>query len=84
MDFKFWYHKEMDLVAPFLNTVFVANEWTPIISSGSTNWVGDKGMALAVAELNFGKGRFRVCQIQLNNRLQTNPTAKIFAQRILN
>jgi len=84
MDFKFWYHEEKELVAPFLNTVFVANDWTPIISSGSTNWVGDKGMALAVAELSYGKGMFRVCQIQLNNRLQTNPTARIFAQRILN
>jgi hypothetical protein len=41
-------------------------------------------MALAVAELSYGKGMFRVCQIQLTNRLQTNPTARIFAQRILN
>ena len=55
MDFKFWYHEEKELVAPFLNTVFVANDWTPIISSGSTNWVGDKGMALAVAELKLWK-----------------------------
>ncbi len=83
MDFKFWYHETKELVAPFLNTVFVANDWTPIISSGSTNWVGDKGMALAVAELNYGKGMFRVCQIQLNNRLQTNPTARIFVNRLL-
>ncbi len=83
MDFKFWYHEEKDLVAPFLNTVFVANDWSPIISSGSTNWVGDKGGALAVAELYYGKGKFRVCQIQLNNRLKTNPTARKFALRLL-
>lgn len=83
MDFKFWYHETKDLVAPFLNTVFIADEWTSIVSSGSTNWVGDKGGALAVAEIKYGKGTFRVCQIQLNNRLQTNPTARIFAKKIL-
>jgi len=82
-DFKFWFHETKDLVAPFLNTVFVANDWTPILTSGSTNWVGDKGAALAVAEINYGKGKFRVCQLQLNNRLKTNPTARIFATRIL-
>ena len=83
MDFKFWYHEEKGLVAPFLNTVFIANDWIPIISSGSTNWVGDKGNALAVAEINHEKGKFRVCQLQLNNRLSTNPTARIFVERLL-
>lgn len=83
MDFKFWYHEKKDLVAPFLNTVFVADDWTKIISSGSTNWVGDKGGAMAVAEINHGKGKFRVCQLQLENRLKTNPTARIFAERLL-
>lgn len=83
MDFKFWFHEKKDLAAPFLNTVFVANDWTKILGSGSTNWVGDKGDAHAVAELNYGKGKFKVCQLQLNYRLNTNPTAKIFAERLL-
>lgn len=83
MDFKFWYHQEKEMVAPFLNTVFIANNWVPIISSGSTNWVGDKGDALAVAEMKYGRGKFRVCQLQLNHRLNTNPTARIFVERLL-
>ncbi|MBJ6368635.1 glycoside hydrolase family 2 TIM barrel-domain containing protein [Snuella sedimenti] len=83
-DFKFWYDESKDLVSPFLSTIMLLNkDWNPILLSGNTNWIGDKGGAFAVAEMNYGKGTFTVCQLQLNHRLSTNPVAKTFVERLL-
>lgn len=83
MDFKFWYDESKELVSPFLSAIFTGENWVPILSSGSTNWVGDKGEAMAVAEMYHGKGKFIICQVQLMNRLNTNPVAKIFTEKLL-
>lgn len=83
MDFKFWYNQSKDYVTPFLPAVFIAPEWTPVLISGNSDWLGDKGQTLAAAELKYGKGCYRICQVQLNNRLKTNPSAKRFAMRMI-
>jgi hypothetical protein len=83
MDFRFWYEEEKGMAEPFLSAIFTGEDWVPVLASGSTNWVGDRGDAFAVAEMNYGKGKFRVCEIQLDHRLQTNPVARIFALRLL-
>ncbi len=83
MDFKFWYNEKAQVVTPFIGTVFKAGGWTPILSSGLTSWDSrDKGKYLAVAEKRSGKGKYVICQLQLNNRTNTNPVAKRFAYEL--
>jgi len=53
-------------------------EWQTILASGSSTWTGELVVGAAAAELLFGKGKFRVCQIQLQHRLHTEPIAKQF------
>lgn len=82
-DFRFWYNQKSEVIAPLLSNTFTARDWTPILTSGSSNWLGDKGMVMAAAELKYGKGTFRICEVQLLDRLNTNPTAKYFLSNLL-
>jgi hypothetical protein len=83
MDFKFWYNSEEECVRPFINNVFKAEGWTPILNSGRTSWAGDQGPYLAAAEKKTGKGRYVICQLQLLNRIKSNPVAKRFFTKLI-
>ena len=82
-DFKMWYDESKDYITPFLDKILLTNEWKPILSSGNSNWVEDSGKATAISELPLGKGNLIICQIDLNNRLKTNPVASNFMQSLL-
>jgi len=82
MDFKFWYNNEKKCVRPFVNKVFRAEGWTPVLNSGLTSWTGDQGPYLAAAEKKSGKGSYIICQLQLDYRIDENPVAKKFALQI--
>lgn len=83
-DFRFWYNSEKECVRPFINKVFKAEDWTPILLTGRTSWGADLGPHLAVAEKKYGKGCYVVCQLKLNNRINANPVARKFAEKLLN
>ena len=84
MDFKFWFNDEKDVVTPFIGNVLKADGWTPILTTGQTSWGSrDEGPYLAVAGKTFGKGKYIICQLQLNHRVNSNPCAKKFAYRLL-
>ncbi len=82
-DFKFWYDSRAGFVTPLLETNFTASGFEEILTSGNGIWIGKWGKTLAAAEKKYGKGVFRICQISLAGRITTNPTAKIFARRLL-
>jgi len=82
-DFNMWYNDKNQLISPFLSTVITAKVWTPVVKSGASNWLADKGEVMAVAVLDYGKGEFRISQIKLNNRITGNPQAKIFLKALL-
>jgi hypothetical protein len=84
MDFKFWYNSDEECVRPFINKVFKAEGWTPVLNSGRTSWAGDQGPYLAAAEKKSGKGSYVVCQLQLYNRIHSNPTANWFLKEMMN
>ena len=48
-----------------------------------TTWKDMGGEYAAVTEMKKGKGVFRICQLQLNNRINSNPAAKKFAMKLL-
>jgi hypothetical protein len=53
-----------------------------VLSSGASSWVADKGAVMAAAELKYGKGYFRICEVQLVDRITFNPTAFNFFEKI--
>lgn len=82
-DFNMWYNEKEEVIMPLLSYTMSAPAWTTILSSGATNWVTDKGQVMAAGELKYGKGIFRICEIKLNDRLNTNPTALIFLNNLI-
>jgi hypothetical protein len=83
-DFSLWYNGKDGLIMPILANTIVAPDWKPILSSGASNWVADKGPVMAAAELKHGKGVFRICEVQLVDRITYNPTAFLFLNKMLN
>ena len=82
-DFNMWYKGKEGYIEPILANTISAPEWTPILSSGASNWVADKGTVMAAAELKFGKGLFRICELQLVDRIRYNPTAFKILDKLL-
>ncbi len=84
LDFKFWYNEKEQFVTSFIGKVFKAESWTPILTSGLSSWESrDNGTFMAVAEKKSGKGKYIICQLQLNDRTNTNPVAKKFAYKLV-
>jgi hypothetical protein len=82
-DFSMWYNGKEGYITPILAYTISGPEWTPILSSGASNWVADKGTVMVAAELKYGKGLFRICEVQLVDRIKYNPTAFGFLDKIL-
>ncbi|MBI9064171.1 MAG: hypothetical protein JEZ14_19450 [Marinilabiliaceae bacterium] len=83
-DFKFWYNDSKGLVTPFMGSMVKADSsWKTILKTGKTTWVEMGGEYAAVSEMRSGKGVFRICQLQLNGRIHSNPSAKKFAVKLL-
>lgn len=84
MDFKFWFNDREDVVTPFIGNVLKADGWLPILVTGQTSWGSrDEGQYLAAAEKRSGKGTYVICQVQLDHRVNSNPTARKFAHKLL-
>lgn len=83
-DFKFWYDAKCDYPTPLLSTTFKAEGWNPILTSGDGDWQGNWRPTFAAAEKRDGRGIWRICQVYLSGRIQGNPVAEIFAERLLN
>jgi hypothetical protein len=83
-DFRFWYDEKKRLIEPIIAYTISAPGWAPILSSGATNWLADKGTVMAAGELKYGKGVFRLCEVQLVDRIDYNPSALIFLNALLN
>jgi hypothetical protein len=77
-DFKFWYHAGEQGIRPHLSSLFAnPGGWSPVLLSGQ--W---EKPALAAAEKVDGQGRWILCQVELQGRMDGNPVARLFAQRL--
>jgi hypothetical protein len=83
-DFRLWYNGKEGLITPLLVYTIVSSDWTPVLLSTASNWSEDNGTAMAAAELKYGKGVFRICEVQLVDRIDFNPTALIFLNNLIN
>jgi hypothetical protein len=83
-DFKCWYDPKAGYFRPLLATMFEAEGWQPILTNGNGIWMGKIWKKMfAAAELPAGNGAYIVCQVALGDRTRHNPTAAIFARRLL-
>jgi hypothetical protein len=82
-DFKFRFDETTGHATPLLTTVLEADGWTPILLSGDGGWGRSWSPVPVAAERADGKGFWRICQVELFNRLKTNPAATLFTARLL-
>jgi hypothetical protein len=82
-DFKYWYDAKQKMIAPVTHSIFYAKNWNSILQSGNTGWTLSSSYASVVAEKQFGKGMFKICQLDLSNKMQDNPGAYRIMQMIL-
>jgi hypothetical protein len=82
-DFNRWYDGATDRIEPLIANTLSAPGWSTILSSGNPNWVADKGPVMAAAERSSGKGVFRICEIELADRVRYDPTAALFFKNLI-
>ena len=85
-DFWFWHDEKAGYPTPLLaNVIDLAPAgWSTILRSGNGSWKNDWKPVAAALEKYHGTGVIRICQVTLANRTRKNPTAAIFARRLLN
>lgn len=80
-----WHDASVGYPTPLLETVIdpAPAGWQTILGSGNGSWQTEWKAVPAAVEKTFGLGIVRICQLKLANRTQTNPSAAIFARRLL-
>jgi len=76
-DLFLWYDARVGYIQPLLRQVFRAPGWSPLVTTGLTNFSGaDPTGYLAAADLRLGRGRFVFSTVALAGRLRENPAAR--------
>jgi hypothetical protein len=83
LDFRFWYDATKDRVTPLLSTALQSPGWNVVLSTCLSRWRQSVEPAEAVIERPLGKGQLAIAQLHLAGRIQGNPVARNFANRIL-
>jgi hypothetical protein len=73
-DFRFWFDPANDCLTPLGFGRLKGDGWNPVLLTQGS---------MAVAERPCGKGQVIVCQAFLADRVTANPTARLFATRLL-
>ena len=73
-DFEFWFDTEAGMLTPLGNGKFKGDGWKPILLAQGVNGAGER---------NFGSGKVILCELFLADRVSANPTARMFAERLL-
>lgn len=88
-DVRYWYDESIGCLSPILLETLEAEGYDSILTSAAQDDneemvdVGKWKVVPAVARRELGKGSITICQIDLQNRIITNPTAKILLERLL-
>jgi hypothetical protein len=78
-----WYNARKGVISPILSFTITAPDWKAILLSGKVNSVPESGDVMAAGELKYGKGVFRIYELQLSDRMGTNPAAQIFTGKLV-
>ncbi|AEE97824.1 glycoside hydrolase family 2 protein [Mahella australiensis] len=82
-DFRLWYNPSKDYITPLLENTFISDDFVPVLTTGNTDENNNWSQALAAGEKKVGKGSIIISQVCLAGRVNHNPTAKLFAGRIM-
>jgi len=88
-DVRHWYNEKEDCITPILYETFDAEGFTPILTGGkrgertTENPQGKWESANAVAEKKIGEGYLRICQINMQDRINKNPVAQTIFKRLI-
>ncbi|MFI4911225.1 MAG: glycoside hydrolase family 2 protein [Sedimentisphaeraceae bacterium JB056] len=82
-DFNYWYDPSADMISPVVETTFTGDDIKPILNAGNADDNSNWCQVIACGEKKHGKGSFIVNQLNIAGRTSTNPTAKMFAMRLL-
>lgn len=81
-DFRLWFDDAVGYANTFAEHVILGEGWQPVLMAGHGGFGEAWQPAPVVAEKQHGKGRLIVCQLQLTGRLQHNPPAQLFANKL--
>jgi hypothetical protein len=81
-DFRLWYHGGKAMIQPLLPAMVDAPGWEQILRTGTTSWTPNSSWSSAACEKKVGAGVFRICQVQLADRVRYNPVAHAFLERL--
>jgi hypothetical protein len=81
-DFGLWYHGGKAMIQPLLPSMVDAPGWEQILRTGTTSWTPNSSWSSAACEKKVGAGVFRICQVQLTDRVWYNPVAHAFLDRL--
>ncbi len=83
-DVRYWYDEALGRISPILMDSFCDDTFTPILSTGNANDKKEWAYALACAEKKIGNGKFILCQVDIANRVSTNPVAREIVEKLIN
>lgn len=73
-DFRFWFDEAAGMITPLATGKFDPAGWEPVLKAQD---------GLAVGLRKIGRGCVVLCQLRLADRTRTNPTARLFVERLL-
>jgi len=83
-DFAWWYDARHDRFGPVASTILETDRMNAILTTTNQGWrESNRPHVLIAGELTCGLGRVVICQLHLINHYRHNPTAALFAQRLL-
>jgi hypothetical protein len=81
-NFRLWFDPAHGYAATFADSVIVGEGWTPVLLAGRGGFGTPWSPTPVVAEKQIGKGALILCQLDLHSRIDANPSAALFAQRL--
>jgi hypothetical protein len=82
-DFSFWYQAQEQGIRPLVGSVAtVPSGWKAVVMAGQET-DGKWGWVPTVAEKTDGRGSWIICQLRFTGRIEGNPAARLFAQRLI-
>ncbi|MEK3884667.1 glycoside hydrolase family 2 TIM barrel-domain containing protein [Paenibacillus sp. PL2-23] len=82
-DFRLWYDKEVDRITPIADSMTISPMFDPVLTTRGMDGQGARKAACVVGEKKMGAGTIVLCQLQLIDRAEHNPSARSFLQRLL-
>ena len=91
-DVRYWYNESTDYITPIIGETFdvESDGYKDILFSAKSTGITKDGLrgawikSLVLARKSYGNGKVYICQASFENRIASNPVARIIFERIIN